>query len=416
MKAWPSVFMKEFSMLNKERLLELVRNGENSFVEFKDEAVANEKLAREIAAFANHRGGYIFVGVNDDGKITGIARSDNEERIMNLCADLISPPLALSYYELTVDVKRVGVIEIEAGHNKPYAVKETVSIDGKKKKIQTYFLRYGSTSREINARDELQRLFQASGNIHYEIVPVAGARMSDLDLAAFAEFMLNFRNLDLSQFDESSLHRLLENLNLAIPTESILQPTIAGLLLFGKNKVTRWLPQNGIDCVKIHGNDLSDEIDDTKFFERHVFANLEDAIAFIHRYNTHSFVVEGMRRVDSFDYPEKALRECLVNAIVHRDYIIAGSRMRVHIFENRIEIRSPGGIPNSLSLDKIKLGLTYHRNPVLMQFFYEARLSERLGRGIPSIFQQMKENGNPEPVLEDLEEEFRITLYKKLVT
>ncbi|MGH7450695.1 MAG: ATP-binding protein, partial [bacterium] len=343
----------------------------------------------------------------------GITRSDNEERIMNLCADLITPPLALSYYELIVDEKRVGVIEIEAGHNKPYAIKETASLDGKKKKIQTYYLRYGSTSREISARDELQRLFQASGNIHYEIISVAGARVSDLDLTAFTEFMLNFRNLDVSQFDEPSLHRLLENLNLATQTESALQPTIAGLLLFGRNKVTRLLPQNGIDCVKIRGNDISDEIDDTKFFERHAFANLEDAMAFIHRYNTHSFVVESLRRVDSFDYPEKALRECLVNAIVHRDYIIAGSRIRVHLFENRIEIRSPGGIPNSLSLDKIKLGLTYHRNPMLMQFFYDARLSERLGRGIPAIFQQMKENGNPEPVINDFEEEFRITLYKK---
>ena len=225
--------------------------------------------------------------------------------------------------------------------------------------------------------------------------------------------MLNFRNLDISQFDESARYRVLENLNLVTRTDFDLQPTIAGLLLFGKNKVTRWLPQNGIDCVKIRGDNISDEIDDTKFFERNIFANLDDALAFIYRYNTHSFVVEGIRRTDSFDYPEKALRECLVNALVHRDYVIAGSRIRIHIFEDRLEIRSPGGIPNSLSLDKIKLGLTYHRNPVLMQFFYDAHLSERLRRGIPSIFRQMKENGNPEPVLEDIEEEFRVIFYKK---
>lgn len=250
-------------MLDQARLRELIRNGENSFVEFKDDAVANDKFAREIVAFANFRGGYLFLGVNDAGNITGLSRSDNEERLMNLCTDLISPPLALSYYEMAVNEKKVAVIEIENGHNKPYAVRETISTDGKKKKIQTYYQRYGSTSREITTRDELQRLFQASANIQ------------------------------------------------------------------------------------------------------------------------------------------------------HRDYIIAGSRIRVNVFENRIEIRSPGGIPNSLSLEKIKLGLTYHRNPVLMQFFSDARLSERLGRGIPSIFRQMKDNGNPEPVLEDLENEFRLILYKK---
>jgi ATP-dependent DNA helicase RecG len=400
-------------MLDKNRLFELIHGGENSFVEFKNEAAANEKLARKITAFANHRGGYLLLGVNDNGEIVGITRTDNQERIMKLCADLISPPIAISYYELVVDEKRVGVVEVENGYNKPYAIKKTALVGGQEKKIQTYYLGYGSVSREISTRDELQRLFQASGNMHYEIMPAAAARISDLDLSAFSEFMLNFRNPDVSQFDESSLQRLLENLNLAIRTDSTLQPTITGLLLFGKNKVMRWLPQSGIDCVKIRGDDLSADIDDTKFFERHAFANLEDAMAFIYRYNTHSFVVEGLRRIDAFDYPEKALRECLVNALVHRDYIIAGSRIPVHIFENRIEIRSPGSIPNSLSLDKIKLGLIYHRNPVLMQFFYDAHLSERLGRGIPMLFQQMKENGNPEPVLENLEDEFRITLYKK---
>ena len=95
---------------------------------------------------------------------------------MNLCADLITPPLAISYYELTVDEKKVAIIEIETGHNKPYAVKETASIGQRKKKIQTYYLRYGSTSREVSARDELQRLFQTSANIHYEIVPVAAQK------------------------------------------------------------------------------------------------------------------------------------------------------------------------------------------------------------------------------------------------
>jgi len=86
-------------MLDQNRLLELIRNGENSFVEFKGDAVANEKLAREIATFANHRGGYLLLGVGDGGEIAGLSRADNEERVMNLCADLITPPLAISYYK-----------------------------------------------------------------------------------------------------------------------------------------------------------------------------------------------------------------------------------------------------------------------------------------------------------------------------
>jgi ATP-dependent DNA helicase RecG len=248
---------------------------------------------------------------------------------------------------------------------------------------------------------------------HYETTPVAGAKLSDLDPIALAEYLQNYRRLEISALDEPAQHRLLENLNLLARTEVEVRPTIAGLLLFGKNRVTRWLPQNGIDCVKIRGRDLSEGTEDVKFFERNVFVNLEDALAFIYRYNTQSFVIEGVRRVDFWDYPEKALRECLVNALVHRDYTITGSRVRVHVFEDRIEVRSPGRLPNSLTLEKIQLGTIYHRNPVLVQFLYDAHLAERLGQGIPMIFREMKANGNPEPVFEDLGEEIKVTLRKR---
>lgn len=160
-------------------------------------------------AFANHRGGYLLLGVNDAGEIIGLSRRDNEERLMNRCADLVSPPLEISYYEAIVGKNRVAVIEIETGHNKPYAIQETGKIGNRKKRIQTYYQRYGSTTREIKTRDELQRLFQASGNIHYEIIPVAGAKLTDLNLAAFAEFMQNYRQIDYAKLDEPSLHRYL---------------------------------------------------------------------------------------------------------------------------------------------------------------------------------------------------------------
>ena len=400
-------------MLNQNQIIQLIENGENSFVEFKLDSLDNKKLARELVAFANHRGGYLLLGVSDAGKINGLSRDDNEARIMNLCADLITPPLAVSYQEMSINNKKVAVVEIETGHNKPYAVNETAKIAERKKNISVYFQRYGSTTREIKNRDEIQRLFQASQNIHYEIISVAGAKTPDIDFHAVSEYMQNYRAIDLQEFDEQSTYRFLQNLSLLSETESTLRPTIAGMLLFGKNKVTKWLPQCGIDCVKIHGRDFSNDKEDIKFFDRNVFSNLEDTFSFINRYNTHSFTVKKVRRIDSFDYPEKAIREALVNAVVHRDYTITGSRIRVHVFDDRISIRSPGGVPNTLTIEKIKLGLIYHRNPVLMQFFYDAHLSERLGQGIPIIFKQMQVNGNPEPLLEDLEDEFCLTLYKK---
>lgn len=403
-------------MLDQERLQTLIRGSENSFVEFEDEAVDNKKLAREIVALLNHRGGYLLLGVSDAGEILGLTRSDNEERIMNVCADLITPVVQVTYYEILCGEKRVAVIEVEAGHNKPYAVQENANLDGRKAKIKLYYNRYGSTTREVTDRDELQRLFQASGKLHFETTPVAGAKLSDLDFTALSEYLQNYRRLEVSAFDEAALHRLLENLNLLTRTDAEIRPSLAGLLMFGKNRVARWLPQNGLDCVKTHGHALEEGTDNVKFFERNVFLNLEDALAFIYRYNTQSFVVEGMRRIDFWDYPEKALRECLVNAIVHRDYTISGSHIRVHIFADRLEVRSPGRLPNSLTLEKIQVGTIYHRNPVLMQFFYDAHLSERLGQGIPTIIREMKANGNPEPRFEDLGDEIKVTLYKRTVS
>lgn len=401
-------------MLDQERLQNLIRSGENSFVEFKDDAVDNKKLAREIVALLNHRGGYLLLGVSDAGDMIGLTRDDNEERVMNLCADLITPVVQVTYYEILCSEKRLAVIEIEAGHNKPYAVQESVTLDGRKAKIKLYYNRYGSTTREVTERDELQRLFQASGKLHYETSAVTGAKLHDLDLAALTEYLQTYRRIEAAALDAPALHRLMENLNLVTRTDMELRPSLAGLLLFGKNRVARWLPQNGIDCVKVRGREIGAGTEDVKFFERNAFINFEDALAFIYRYNTQSFVVEGMRRIDFWDYPEKALREALVNAIVHRDYTVSGSHVRVHVFEDRIEIRSPGGLPNSLTMEKIQVGTIYHRNPVLMQFFYDARLSERLGQGIPTIFREMKANNNPEPRFEDLADEIRVTLYKRI--
>ncbi|MEK7727078.1 MAG: ATP-binding protein, partial [candidate division KSB1 bacterium] len=154
-------------MLNPERLRELIAGGENSLVEFKEDAVENRKLARELVALLNHRGGYLLLGVNDKGEFVGLTRPDNEERIMNVCADLITPTVAATYYELTLAEKTIAVIEVEAGHNKPYAVSEVANLDGRKTKVKLYYNRYGSTTREVTDRDEIQRLFQASGKLHY---------------------------------------------------------------------------------------------------------------------------------------------------------------------------------------------------------------------------------------------------------
>jgi len=392
-------------MLNEQEILKLIANGENSYVEFKEDSVENLRLAKEMVAMSNHKGGYILLGVEDSGIITGLSRKDNEERIMNICADMIRPLITPSYYEVTISEKRLGVVEIERGWNKPYYFQDS------KAKTNRYYQRYGSTTREVKHRDELQRLFQASQNIHFEVIPAARTTINDIDSDRFEEFLKTYKSSVIKK--ETDITIILKNLELADDDEGVLRPTIAGLLLFGRNSVKKLLPQSGIMCARISGIAITDEKEDVKFLTRNVFDNFDDAVRFFHIYNKHSFVVEGIKRKDYFTYPDKAFRELLANAIIHRDYTIAGSEISVWIYDDRVEIKSPGGVPNSLNIEKMRFGAKYHRNPVLAQFFSYAGIVEMMGQGIPKVDEWLQENGNPALGIKEDEHEVVVTMYKR---
>jgi Predicted transcriptional regulator containing an HTH domain and an uncharacterized domain shared with the mammalian protein Schlafen len=302
-------------MLHEQEVLKLIAGGENSYVEFKEDTVDNKKLAKEIIALSNHRGGYLLLGVDDAGKVSGIARNDNEERMVNICSDLIKPVINPAYYEMSIEGKRIGVVEIDNGCNKPYYMEDKAA------KTNRYYMRYGSTTREVKHRDELQRLFQASQNIHYEIIPASYAKPETLDEYEIKEYLKNNRSgIELTEENKLNLFQSLELITFA---DNQYRPTIAGLLLFGKDRVTKYLPQAEIMCVKVSGTHITDEKENLKFFERNVFDNFKDAVSFFYLYNRQSFVIEGVKRIDFYDYPEKAFREILANAIIHRDYTIA---------------------------------------------------------------------------------------------
>ncbi len=390
-------------MLNEKQILKLISDGENSYIEFKLDKIDNKKLAIEMIAFSNHKGGTIFLGVDDNAEIIGLTRDDNENRIMNICTDIIKPRIIPSYYEISIKDKKIGIIEIENGYNKPYFME--------KQNTMVYYLRYGTQSKQIKERDELQRLFQASQNIHYEIIPVSNANIDNLDMGKIKDYLLSYRNIELTE--ENQL-RLLENLEIITLIENKLKPTIAGLLLFGKNDaISRYLPQAGIMCVRIRGDKITDEKINHKFLQDDIFTNFKDAIHFFYLYNTHSFTIENITRKNLLDYPESAFRELLTNALIHRDYTISGNQIAIWIYDDRIEIRSPGALPNTITIERMKMGIKYHRNPLLAQYFYSANLMEGMGQGIPKVDKWLKENGNAELEIQEIEKEIIFTMYKR---
>lgn len=400
-------------MLSEIDVLKLIENGENSYVEFKEDAVDNKKIAREIIGFSNHKGGYIFLGVDDNKNLVGMTRSDNEERVMNICHEMVKPRIIPTYYELMIGEVKVGVIEIENGCNKPYYMEEKVRLaEGKTKTIRLYYNRYGSTTREIEERDELQRLFQASQNIHFEIIPASYAKLEDdLDMGAIVSYLKSYRNITTLVEDNKLV--LLQSLELVTTVNDISKPTIAGLLLFGKNRVSKYLPQAGIMCVKVKGTKITDDKEDHKFFEGNAFDNFNESVKFFSLYNKTSLVIEGSFRKNVYDYPEKAFRELLANAIVHRDYTIAGSQISFWIYDEHIEIKSPGKLPNTVTIEKMKVGTRYHRNPVLVQYFYDANIVEKMGQGIPNANKWLKENGNPGLEIREEGDEVIAIMYKR---
>lgn len=123
-------------------------------------------------------------------------------------------------------------------------------------------------------------------------------------------------------------------------------------------------------------------------------------------------VINGLKREEKEEYPILVLREAIVNTLVHRNYSISGSKIRIFMFDDRIEFHSPGRLPNTVTIEKMKIGISYARNPFLVKYMQNLRYIDQLGRGIPMIMKSMKEAGAKEPILQELGEEFILTIYK----
>ena len=390
--------------MTKIEILEMIINGENSGVEFKEEGISTTDLAEEIVAFSNFKGGAILIGVNDEGSILGVERNDLEEWVMNICQDIVKPAI-IPYYEQTKmdEGQIVAVVKIDQGVSKPYYVER----GGRKR----YLIRVGSTKREAT-REELGRLFQEAGIVHYDSIPIFGSSIDDLDWLKLKEYFLNTRGVDIEQM-KSRINQLLVNTELMVRREEKIFPTAAGILLFGKIP-QKFLPQSGITAVKFKGKEMDYGMEDRKDVEGALPVQVEDAIAFVKRNTKVSSDIEteGVKRKDRPEYPVAVIREAVVNAVVHRNYSIVGSKVQLFIFEDRLEIRSPGKLPNAVNLDRIKAGCSSFRNPILVGFMQHYGYVEKIGLGIPlKIIKGMINHNGKMPEFEETDEEFSVTLY-----
>ena len=405
--------------MNKTELLEIIRNGENSGTEFKRDDVRPESLAKEIAALANLEGGYILLGVEDDSTVTGLTRSDIEEWVMNICSDNIQPPI-IPYFEVVLweDDKKVGVITIpEDSPDKPYKARQ--------RSRWVPFVRMGSTSREAT-REQEQRLYQDSGVLRHDIKPVSGSALKDLDINRLINYFKDVRGQDCPEQEETEQwEALLINTEIMVESRGKAIPTVGGILLFGKNP-NRYLPQAGISVVAYPGKQKDYEALERETIRGPIvarFAGEEDivdrglverAIDFVRR-NTGSSasLVEG-RRIDKPNYPEEVIRETIVNAIAHRDYTISGTDIELSIYSDRLEVISPGRLPNTVTVERMKVGCRVTRNELIKEILRDYHYIEATGLGVPRkiIAGMLKHNGT-EPYLIEEEYSFMVRLWRE---
>ena len=235
--------------MNKSELQDLINNSEDSGVEFKRDDVSNHCIAKELVALLNLEGGTVLLGVEDDGTITGTTRENLEAWVAELCRVKVDPPIIpfLSWVKNAEPGRDILAARVPIGPDKPYARVHNAR--------KTYFIRVGSTSREAS-RDELQRMFQASGNLHYGVKPVPGAGLDNLDRRRLKDYLISAPGGQPPADDDAGAWQtLLRNIDLMTMSAGLPVATIDGMLLFGRSP-KRFLPQSGIRAVCFPGTDL----------------------------------------------------------------------------------------------------------------------------------------------------------------
>jgi ATP-dependent DNA helicase RecG len=407
--------------MQENELFSLIRNGENSGVEFKRDDIHPDSLAKEIAALLNLEGGHILLGVEDDGAVSGLAREAKkaEEWVMEVCRNHIQPAI-IPYWEVVVlaESKKVGVITLPSDSpDKPYKARRGSA-------WQTY-MRVGSTSREA-AREEEARLYQSAHLMRYDIRPVGGTSYESLDMERIENYFETILQMEVpASHDQEAWSRVLINTDILIETKGIHTATVSGLLLFGLNP-NRYLPQAGITATAYPGNQNDYETVDEEIIRGPLVSLIskrgrigekgviDRAVDFVNRNMGSNAWLEGGRRIRKTAFPMEAVRESIVNAVAHRDYTITVTDIEISLYADRLEVISPGRLPNTVTIEKMKQGYRAARNELLKDILRDYGYIEHRGMGVRNrIIRAMKEHNNTAPDLIEEETRFMVRLWKE---
>lgn len=409
------------SSVSRAELAELIAGGEHSGLDFESDRISPAQLAREMVGLLNLEGGHVLLGVEDDRTVTGLSRprKEVEEWVMEAVRTHVQPATIPFWEVVEWDQDTVvGIVSLPANApDKPYKSKVGPTWSTK--------VRVGTTTRDAT-REEEERLYRQAGGLRFGLKPVLGTGTDSLDSLRLRDYFTNVLQGEAPDEDNrEGWQVLLSNLELVTRAGRHLTATIDGMLLFGRD-IRRKLPQSGIRAICYVGEEpdyatRADEVlagplvplraRDGSFVE---LGLVDRAWDFVRRNTTPTARIEGMRRIDRWEFPEVVVREAVANALVHRDYSIIGTDITLTIFSNRLEVRSPGRLPNTITASKMKSGMRYARNQNLVHVMRDYGYVDARGMGVRNkmIPGMLAHNGTEPDLLED-ESDFTVRLWKE---
>lgn len=358
--------------MTEKELLEIAACGETSKVQFKELLDNQASVAAEMVAMSNSKGGQILFGIKDKtGEICGLDYSQIQEignKLASIATELVKPQIFINTETVSVNIngetKRVLVVSIEEGIAKPYKDQQGI-----------IWIKQGGDKRKLTDNNEQIRLFQQSGLIYVDEMIVPDTAFSDLDKEKIASYLSKIDGEEHST--EDITEQICKNLNILKDNRL----TLGGLLFFAK-KPQKFRPAFCVKAVSFWGNDIAEtEYRDSQDITGTIPKIFDETMDFFKRNLHHTQQGQNFNSTGILEISEIALQELIQNALTHRDYS-KNSPVRVLIFDDRIEIISPGCLPNSLTIENIKMGNAVVRNNLVVSYASKLMAYRGLGSGI----------------------------------
>lgn len=385
--------------MTQEELKDIARCGETTTIQFKEQFTGQKEIAKEMIAFANTLGGQIFFGIKDKtGELVGLSYDEIQtinRELGNAANEHVRPTIYITTDVVRADGKHFLVCTVAQGKNKPYK-----GLNGE------IWVKQGADKRRITENSEILTLFQDSGSYQADAAGVTDTNFGDLDRYALNDYLKKVYSLDLDILADKA-EQLLKNIHV-LNHNGI--PTLAGYLFFGKHP-EYYCPTFMVKAVSFFGNELAGtQYRDTKEIVGNMPQIYEKSMSFM-KSNLHNIQEKGasFNTLGKLEISEEVLEEVLQNALVHRD-LLRSAPIRIFIFDNRVEIISPGALAGGLTEEDIRSGKTFQRNPYMATFATNALHYRGIGSGIVRILAEYPEI----EIVNDVSgKEFKVIVWRK---